>query len=336
MGKFFGFLFILCLVAPTKAQDLRQEISQLQDQKIKLLHEQKRLLEESTKLEKKLNELALLHKDKAQHLAQHQEEISKKLPLLARLGRANPLRILADPSAGQDTLRGIILVRVFTASLKRQMQKIQAEVNDIEALSKDLQGKTESHIELLKKVEFQQAQLSTLKTQKIEDWKNNELHRLADEDDINALLGESREALSKKEGSAATATKAKGLPFRRLEHPVLGKIIEDASFKKKFSSHSQGVVFETKKEAEVRAPAQGKIVFKGPFRNQGDILILDHGKKVQTIFMGMHKIDAYVGQKVYAGEKLGTMAGYGAKPPKLYLELRQKGKAIDPQPYFAN
>ena len=336
MGKCFGFLFLLFLAVPLQAKDARQEISDLQKQKMDLVREQKRLLEEASALSKTLHDLSLMDKEKKEHLTQQQEILSKKLPLLVRLGRSNPLRSLVDPTTGQTTLRGIMLVRSFAASLKQQMQKAQAEVNDIEALSQDLKIKAQSHLQLLKKIKFQEMQLASLKDQKIEDWKTTELLRLADEDDINTLLDETREACSKTEQAARIATKAKGLPFRRLERPVVGKVIKDASLQTKFSPHSQGVIFETKKKAEVVAPSQGKIVFKGPFRDQGDILILDHGKKVQTIFMGMHKIDAHIGQKVYAGEKLGTMAGYGATPPRLYFELRQRGKAIDPQSFFAN
>jgi septal ring factor EnvC (AmiA/AmiB activator) len=71
--------------------------------------------------------------------------------------------------------------------------------------------------------------------------------------------------------------------------------------------------FKHEKMLTSQRPAKGKVVFKGPFRNQGVILMLDHGEKVFTVLMGMDKdkIDAQVGQKVYAGQKLGIMPGYG-------------------------
>lgn len=345
MGKLFGFLFLLFLAIPACAQtthkeiietQTRQEIIEIQKQKIALLQGQKRLLDEAAAFEKTLHNLSLVYTGKKKHLTKQQGEISTKLLLLAHLGRANPLRLLVDPTTGQNTLRGVILIRVFTASLKRQMQKAQAELNEIKALTKDLEAKSKSHLQLLQDIELKQNQLANLKSQKIADWKKIELGRLAEDDDINSLLGETRETLSKTGRSAIAAAKAQNLPFYQLERPVAGKIIKDASLQNKFSPQSQGIIFEARKNAEVLAPFEGKVVFKGPFQTQGDILILDHGKKVQTVLMGMHKIDAYVGQRVYAGEKLGTMAGYGASSPKLYLELRQKGKAIDPQPYFTN
>ncbi len=319
----------------TNAEDARQEFKEIKQEKADLFQKQQQLIEEAAQLEKALHSLSVMNEEKKANLIHCRERLAKKLPLLARLARANPLRILVDPTASQKALRGIILVRAFTASLKQEQQHIQAELHKISALSRELDQKTQSCNQLFKDIEFQQAQLSILENQKIEKVKKGELDRLADEEDINTLLEESRAALSKKDREATTATAKKNLPFRLLERPVGGKVVNDQALEKKFSPNGQGVIFESKKNAEVLSPSNGKVVFKGPFRSQGDILILDHGEKVYTILMGMHKINAEVGQNVYAGEKLGTMAGYGADLPKLYLELRQKGKAIDPKPYFA-
>ncbi len=114
----------------------------------------------------------------------------------------------------------------------------------------------------------------------------------------------------------------------------MGEIVHDASLQKNFSPQSQGVIFKTEKNADVFAPAKGVVVFRGPFLSQKEILIINHGSHVHTVLMGMDKIRADVGQTVYAGENIGSMAGYGKTAPLLYVELRQKGKPIDPLPYF--
>lgn len=336
MNKLFWLLLLLLLAGPSQAKEIRQKIEDIHQQKVSISLERARLKEEVETLEKILADLTLKHAEKKENLKNHQEKIAKQLPLLVRLGRVNPLRILVDSTTSQNTLHGIVLVRALTTSLKRQMQQVQAELHEIAALSKETEEKAQSHLQLLQKIDLQQTQLSTVESQKIEDYRQSELDRLANEDDVNTLLEESRAALSQTKRTVTTATKEQGLPFRWLEHPVVGKIVQDPALQEKFSPHSQGIVFETQKNAEVSSPSKGTVVFKGPFQTQGEILILDHGEKVYTIFMGMYKIDAQVGQKVYTGERLGTMAGYGSALPKLYLELRQKGKAIDPQPYLIN
>lgn len=336
MTKLLYLLCFLCLSFPGLAQDLHQEIMNIKTQKTTLLLEQKRLLQEVASLEKSLSELSSQHEKKKEEAAFHTQEISKNLPLLVRLGRTNPLRILGDPLAGQNTLRGVILVRTLVASLKLKIQSIQAELSEMSALSIDIERKNQTHLHLLQTLALQQSELKDLEAQKIEDWKEGEIERLAEENDVNALLDEARTTLSKPKKKSKIAATAQGLPFRQLKMPVVGKPVEDRTLQKKFSPDGQGMIFETKKNGDILAPAKGTVVFKGPFRDQGDILILDHGDKVHTVFMGMDKIDAEVGKDVYAGEKLGKMAGYGAHGPKLYFELRQDGKAIDPKPYLAD
>lgn len=330
-------LILFCSLYSSTAhgETSRKEISIVKKQKEILSLEQQRLLKEADTIEKMIQGLSLISDNKRQQLVDHQDEISKTLPLLVRLERANPIRMMVDPTTGEYKVRGIILMRFLISSVKYKMQQIEAELNDITIMSNDLEIKNESTRQLLQELEHQKARLSLLENKKTEAWTKEELDRLSKENDINTLLDESRSTLSKTARAASAATALKGLPFRRLEKPVVGKIFKDAALQSKFSPHSQGLFFETPKNAQVCAPAKGKVTFKGPFRTHTEILIIDHGEKAHTILMGMNKIDADIGKNVYAGEKLGTMAGYGSELPKLYLELRHKGKSIDPTPYFA-
>jgi septal ring factor EnvC (AmiA/AmiB activator) len=337
MGKFLISLFLLTL--PLQAKDApkakaKGEISQLQKQKHVLILEKKQLIEKLNALEKTIDDLLQKSEERRSQIAKHQIAIAKQLPILTRLGRVNPWRLLIEPTTSQNTIRGIILVRALSKSLKNKMAKTQEELHEIQTMRQGLQGQAQNHLSLLQEIEIKHSKLEALKTLKIKDWTQEEETRLQAEDDVNTLLEESRAPESSKEQTPQKAAKAKGLPFRRLEQPVAGKVMKDPKFQKKFGTQNQGIVFQTKKNADVLAPSQGTVVFKGPFRTQGEILILDHGKHVHTVFMGMHKISAEVGQNVYAGEKLGKMAGYGATPPMLYFELRYKGKAIDPTPFM--
>jgi septal ring factor EnvC (AmiA/AmiB activator) len=341
MGKFL--LFMVLLVTPLYAKEApkakakakaKGEISQLQKQKRVLILEKKQLLKSLSTLENSIQDLLKLSEERREQITQHQRAVTKQLPILTRLGRSNPWRLLIDPRTSQDTIRGITLVRALAKSLKNKIAKAQAELNEIKAMKQNLQGKAENHISLLQNIDMKQSKLEDAKVLKIKDWAQAEEARLKGEDDVNILLEESRATGSRQERATQKAAKEKGLPFQRLEQPVAGKIMKDPKLQKKFSPQSQGVVFQTKKNADVLAPSQGTVVFKGPFLSQGEILILDHGKHVHTVFMGMHKISAEVGQNVYAGEKLGKMAGYGANAPLLYFELRYKGQAIDPMPFM--
>ncbi|HXV23266.1 MAG TPA: peptidoglycan DD-metalloendopeptidase family protein [Alphaproteobacteria bacterium] len=95
---------------------------------------------------------------------------------------------------------------------------------------------------------------------------------------------------------------------------------------------SKGVVIETLPGAQVIAPFDGHVVFQGPFRGYGAILIIEHTGGYHTLLSGLGRIDAAVGQWLLAGEPLGVMDSVGT--PELYVELRRASQPIDPLPWL--
>ena len=114
--------------------------------------------------------------------------------------------------------------------------------------------------------------------------------------------------------------------------PAAGEISKRFGDAEGFST-SKGLTITTRGGAQVVAPFDGHIMFAGPFKGYGQILIIDHGGGYHSLLAGMEQLDASVGQSVIAGEPLGTMRTDGA--PSLYLELRRQGQPINPLPWLA-
>jgi septal ring factor EnvC (AmiA/AmiB activator) len=126
-------------------------------------------------------------------------------------------------------------------------------------------------------------------------------------------------------------------PGRKLEQgrmlaPAAGQIIKQFGDDDGFSS-AKGLTFRTRPGAEVVAPFDGQIEFAGPFKGYGQILIIDHGGGYHSLLAGIEQIEGSVGQKVVAGEPVGTMRS-GEPAPSLYLELRRQGQPINPLPWL--
>ena len=108
---------------------------------------------------------------------------------------------------------------------------------------------------------------------------------------------------------------------------------------------AKGLEIVTRPGAQVVAPYDGKVVYAGPFRGYGRILIIEHGGRYHSLLAGLDRIDAVVGQWVLAGEPIAMMAdGTSAdgqstpstgRTPKLYVELRRTGQPINPLPWLA-
>lgn len=101
------------------------------------------------------------------------------------------------------------------------------------------------------------------------------------------------------------------------------------------ATRAKGIEIATRAGAQVVAPYDGQVVYAGPFRGYGRILIIEHGGRYHSLVAGLERIDAVVGQWVLAGEPVGTMGENRDRDPQLYLELRRAGQPINPLPWLA-
>jgi septal ring factor EnvC (AmiA/AmiB activator) len=108
---------------------------------------------------------------------------------------------------------------------------------------------------------------------------------------------------------------------------------------------AQGLSLLTRAGAQVSSPSDGWVVYAGPFRSYGKLLIINAGDGYHVLLAGMERIDVQLGQFVLAGEPVAAMASQrlasvgatdvGAFQPVLYVEFRKDGASIDPAPWWA-
>jgi murein hydrolase activator len=123
-----------------------------------------------------------------------------------------------------------------------------------------------------------------------------------------------------------------------LTYPAAGEISQRYGVANRLGLTEQGVVIATRENAQVVAPFDGKVIYAGPFRGYGQIVMIEHGQDYLTLMAGMSMIDVQVGQGVLAGEPVARMgdAGTGADGTEgLYVEFRHNGAPIDPLPWWS-
>ena len=131
----------------------------------------------------------------------------------------------------------------------------------------------------------------------------------------------------------------------RLLLPVQGVEVLSYGDKNSAGSRNQGAFMATRASALVISPLDARIVYAGPFRSYGKLLILDVGDDVHIVMSGMDQIDVAAGQFVLTGEpiaKMGTRriasaaaVDIASSRPMLYVEFRKDGKSFDPAPWWA-
>jgi septal ring factor EnvC (AmiA/AmiB activator) len=107
--------------------------------------------------------------------------------------------------------------------------------------------------------------------------------------------------------------------------PVAGAVSREFG-----SGGSNGQSWSTPPGARVVSPCGGRIVFAGPFRSYGRMLIVDCGAGYHFVLAGLDRLDGEPGQRVGAGEAVGTVGSEGGRGA-LYVELRRGGQAVDPR-----
>ena len=125
--------------------------------------------------------------------------------------------------------------------------------------------------------------------------------------------------------------------------PVNGVKVKDYGAADKFGGSEKGLSIATRSSAQVTAPCDGWVVYAGPFRSYGQLLILNAGGGYHVLLAGMERISVDLGQFVLTGEPVAVMGGgtqaaaiaLGSSQPILYVEFRKDGTPVDPGPWWA-
>ncbi|TWA86522.1 septal ring factor EnvC (AmiA/AmiB activator) [Azospirillum brasilense] len=144
-------------------------------------------------------------------------------------------------------------------------------------------------------------------------------------------LAEQRAADQRARAETETARAAPSAPAgERL--PVGGRVTVRYGEADRYGATSRGVTIQARAGSTVVSPQAGTIVFAGPFRGYGQILIVEHSHGYHSLIAGFGRIDTAVGRRVATGEPIGLMPADGS--PDLYFELRRHGQPINPQRGF--
>jgi murein hydrolase activator len=126
--------------------------------------------------------------------------------------------------------------------------------------------------------------------------------------------------------------------------PVNGARIKEFGAADGLGGTEKGVSIAARPGGQITAPCDGWVVYAGPFRNYGQLLILNAGGGYHVLLAGMERISVDLGQFVVTGEPVAVMgdgtqsavakAG-GVSQPVLYVEFRKDGVPVDPGPWWA-
>ena len=96
-----------------------------------------------------------------------------------------------------------------------------------------------------------------------------------------------------------------------------------------------GIDIDGNRGDPVRAPADGEVLYTGWLRGYGQVVVLDHGGDLTTVYAHLSGIDVRENQRVRTGDLLGRVGSTGITTgPHLHFEVRVNGNHVDPMRYL--
>ena len=156
---------------------------------------------------------------------------------------------------------------------------------------------------------------------------------------VERLVKERERRARKGEGGSA-ARKPVEAPRRfaslsgGLSAPLAGKVVtrfgrqHDTTFD--VTIENRGVEIEAPSGASVKSVGQGEVAFAGAVSGFGNVLIVQHGGGLFSVYGRLETFLVKQGAAVKKGAVVGSLPGSPSGKSVLYLELRAGGTAIDP------
>ena len=286
-----------------------------------------------------------------QSFARDRISVTRLLAILERLQHDMPPALAVHPDDALAAARGAMLVGDTLPPVYEKAAALAARIDKLKATRQALVARRSDaarNAADLGTARIQIAQLSDQKNREAADAQGRygDLKaRLADiaakATDFQALV--SRVAQLRRspgnlaEQSVVTVTQAGRdrlgpLTKGSLLPPVVGTLVP-AALEAKETATNPGVTFATAAGAQVIAPADGKVLFAGPYHKSGQVLILEITTGYDLVLAGLGRVSVRPNDELLAGEPVGTMPEIG--DGRLYFELRENGRGLDPAPWLS-
>lgn len=302
-------------------------------------------------------------------LAERSDVLAEVLGALQRMGVNPPPAILVRPEDALASVRSAILLGAVVPELRHETERLMADLKEHARVTASIEAERGRLTASVTEQLAEKQRLTLLLEARKKFQAETQAALAAEQQNAQELAARARslkdliaaldkQAKRKAEEEARTAALPvpeanrllERIPFRSLHGqivlPVTGTVKRRFGANDGNGSVMQGDMVATQSGAIVTAPADGEILYAGPFRSYGQLLILDAGGGYHVVLAGMNRLTVASGQSVLAGEPIGAMgearvASTSATQdanatPELYVEFRKDGKPVDPTPWWAD
>jgi len=301
--------------------------------------------------------------------------IGEVLAALQRIGRRPPPALVASPEDALQSVRTAMVLGAVLPEMREQVASLAHDLSELVGLRARITAERDNLNKQLASLGDERTRMTALVGERQKQQAEHEKALAAERAraaDLAKQAGDLKDLIARLEQAIDPATRAAREAARGEQRPSLttlrdpGRMAPAVAFaslrgrvptpvngvKLKVFGDSDGVggtekgiSIATRAAAQVTAPADGWVVYAGPFRSYGQLLILNVGGGYHMLLAGMDRISVDLGQFVLTGEPVAVMGNgsriaailaAGSSQPVLYVELRKDGTPVDPGPWWAS
>ncbi|MEG2916444.1 MAG: M23 family metallopeptidase [Clostridium sp.] len=96
----------------------------------------------------------------------------------------------------------------------------------------------------------------------------------------------------------------------------------------------KGIDLAAESGTSIKAALDGKVSFAGVANGYGNVVIIDHGGKLQTVYAHCSKLNVVTGETVFRSQNIAKVGSTGdSTGPHLHFEIRVDGMVVNPLAY---
>lgn len=277
-------------------------------------------------------------------IGQQKDFLRKRLAALYKLGGLSYVRLVLSIDDRRDPIEAMSMLTYLVSRDSRAITRFEASRKQLNDRTLDLADRGRRIAEIKRVVEQRRMEVTAAHDEKtrmlasLQQQGSQSERRLAELEEKARRLERLIDTLSRQKAGQPPPADIHAVQGA-LGWPVAGKIVEGFGRQKdpKFATvtFNNGVKIAAPTGSEVHAVFTGTVLFTQWFKGYGNLIIVDHGNRVVSLYGNLKSPSVAVGERVSAGQ---TIAGVGdaeeGQAGYLYFEIRQDNKPEDPQKWL--